>query len=370
MPKIFNASAVALPHVAALDAYVPGEQPPDTGWIKLNTNENPFPPSPAVEAALRAELASQADHLRLYPLPTSRVLRETVAAFHGLEPSQVLVSNGSDDALNLLARTFCDATHPAGTTVPSYSLYPVLVALQNAPLITLEFDRSFSLDVDRIATCGANVFFLTAPNAPSGVAFPAAQIAQICERFPGLLVVDEAYAPFARENAVGLLNTYPNLVVTRSFSKVYGLAGCRVGYALGHPDVIGLLDRVRDSYNVDRLAQVAAVAALRDVAYYRDVIQKIVRTRDTYVQNFRARGWFTYESQANFIFTEPVDASGRKGAAVAKALFDFLRGRKFLIRYFGSHPLTKDFLRISVGTESEMKALTEAIDAWLHGARA
>ena len=184
--------------------------------------------------------------------------------------------------------------------------------------------------------------------------------------FHGLFVVDEAYAPFAEEDAIPLLARHPNLVVVRTLSKAHALAGIRVGYALAHPDIIDLLDRVRDSYNVSRLSQTAAIAALGDGAYYAGVIAKIKATRDRCVREFAVgRGWFTYESQANFIFTEPKNARGESGAAVSKSAYDFLFAHKVLVRHFPSHALTAPFLRLSVGTDDEMLVLSETLDAWL-----
>jgi len=178
--------------------------------------------------------------------------------------------------------------------------------------------------------------------------------------------VDEAYAPFARENATGLLAQHPNLVVLRTLSKAYALAGIRVGYALADPAVIALVDRVRDSYNVNRLSQAAALAAISDPEYQAAIVDKIKVTRDFYSNSWRSRrGWFTFSSQANFICTEPVDSRGRSGAAVARAAYDFLFSRKVLVRHFPSDALTASFLRISVGTDDEMLVLDETLDAWL-----
>ena len=222
------------------------------------------------------------------------------------------------------------------------------------------------IPIAKIAATGARIFFLTSPNAPTGVGFPNSDIAEILGSFGGIVVADEAYAPFARENAVGLLAGHPNLVVVRTFSKAYALAGIRVGYAIADPEVIGLLDRVRDSYNVNRISQVAALAALADQPYYAKVIERIRFTRDLYAGRWRAgRGWFTFPSEANFICTEPRDGQGRTGPAVAKAAYDFLFSRKVLVRHFPSDALTASFLRISVGTDDEMLVLDESLDAWL-----
>jgi len=221
------------------------------------------------------------------------------------------------------------------------------------------------LPLEKITASQAKAFFLTSPNAPTAVGFANDEIEKILAAFQGILIVDEAYAAFAPESAVTLLSRHPRLMVGRTFSKSHALAGIRVGYALAHADLIGLLDRVKDSYNVSRLSQVAALAALDDTGYYDAIIEKIKDTRDFYVREFAAkRGWFTYTSQANFIFTEPCDAGRKTGPAVAKSLYDFLFARKILVRHFPSHALTASFLRVSVGTDDEMLVLSEALDAW------
>lgn len=383
---------LALPHVAQLRAYTPGLQPAEPGWVKLNTNECPYPPSPRVAEALSREIGAEGASLRLYPNPKSSPLRAAVAQLHGLREENVCVGNGSDDILNLLVRIFCGVarvSRPVGSTLsdthretspltgqetratagfmfPSYSLYPVLVAIQDGSSAVIEFDRSMRLPFDQIAASTAHAFFLTSPNAPTGVGFANAEIERILGTFRGVLVVDEAYAPFARENAVPLLARFPNLVVVRTLSKAYALAGIRVGYALAQPELIGLLDRVRDSYNVNRLSQAAALAALGDPVYYDAMLAKVKATRDASLARFAdSRGWFTYPSQANFIFTEPRNARGESGPAAAKSAYDFLCSRKVLVRHFPSHALTAPFLRISVGTDGEMLILNDTLDAWL-----
>jgi histidinol-phosphate aminotransferase len=363
----FSAEKFALPHVAGLHAYTPGLQPSEPGWVKLNTNECPYPPSPRVAEALRREIGADGASLRLYPNPKSSPLRAAVAKFHGagLTEANVCIGNGSDDILNLLMRIFVGKNASAGFTLPSYSLYPVLVAIQDGRSETIEFDRSMRLPVERIAGSKARAFFLTSPNAPTGVAFSNAEIERVLKIFPGVLVVDEAYAAFARESAIPLLARHPNLVVARTLSKAGALAGIRVGYALARPELIGLLDRVRDSYNVNRLSQAAALAAIADPKYYEQIVAKICATRDRCIQGFKARGWFTYDSQANFIFTEPKNARGENGPAVTKAAYDFLCARKVLVRHFPSHALTAPFLRITVGTDAEMRVLSDTFDAWL-----
>ncbi len=361
---------LTLPHIERLHAYTPGVQPTEPGWVKLNTNECPYAPSPRVAEAIRRELGNDGESLRLYPNPRSAPLRQLIARLHGITEDHVIIGNGSDDVLNLLVRCFAGPQAAAGYTFPSYSLYPVLIAIQNGAFRTIEFSREMTLPVEAIVNSQAPVFFLTSPNAPTGVGFTQEQLSSVLSRYKGMLVVDEAYAPFARENAVPLLSRHPRLVITRTLSKAHALAGIRVGYALGHPDVIDLLDRVRDSYNVNRLSQAAAFAALSDPGYYDAIIGKIVRTRDYWLGEWTGRrGWFAYPSEANFIFTEPRDLSGRAGPDVAKDLYTFLLSRKILVRYFPSHALTATFLRISVGTDDEMLAVNEAFDAWQQNAK-
>jgi histidinol-phosphate aminotransferase len=363
MSQLSKISLLASPHVRSLHAYTPGLQPKEPGWVKLNTNENPYPPTPRVAEAIAREAGAS---LRLYPDPLSSGVRQAFARLHGLAENQVIVGNGSDDVLNLLVRAFAGGQgRGVAYAMPSYSLYPVLVAIENGVMVEVPFTREMTLPVEALASSEASLLLLTSPNAPTGVGFPTAQIEKLAQAFRGILVVDEAYGDFADENAMALLAKYPQLVVTRTLSKSHGLAGLRVGFAAAHPEVIDLLDRVRDSYNVNRLSQAGAIAALGDTEYLAGVVARIKATRASAEAGFRARGWFTYPSQTNFIFTEPRTADGRTGPEVAKACYEFLLSHKVLVRIFGSHALTRNFLRITVGTDSEMEALSRAIDSWL-----
>ena len=359
----------ARPHLLALHAYVPGLQPQEPGWIKLNTNENAYPPSPRVVEALQREIGADGASLRLYPSPTSAPLRAAVARRHGLKPENVCIGNGGDDILNLLVRCFCGPEVAGAWTVPSYSLYPVLIGLEGAPVQALEFERDLRLPVGGIVRSEAPICFLTTPNAPTGVGFAAEDLRAAIAGFRGLLVADETYAPFADSDIAGWVREFPNLCVTRSFSKSHCLAGQRIGYALAHPEVIDLLDRVRDSYNVSRLSQVAALAAFEDVGYYDGLVRTIRATRERFFRELtQRRGWFTYPSQTNFVFTEPRNAAGRTGSEVVKSFYDHLVANKILVRCFPSHPLTRNFARISIGTDEEMNRLGQTIDTWLQNA--
>jgi histidinol-phosphate aminotransferase len=348
------------PHIRDLRPYVPGEQPQSEGWIKLNTNENPYPPSPRVLAAVSAEVG----RLRLYPDPSSRCLREAIGLRFGHPSEGVLIGNGSDDILNMVTGVF--AANSVGQTVPSYSLYPVVAGLAGAGMIDISLDADMRLDPLAIAGCGASVFFLTSPNAPTGVGFPLTTIRIILENSIAPLVVDEAYVDFGGESAIPLLREFPQLIVVRTFSKSYSLAGMRVGYALGHPEVIGMLDRVRDVYNVDRLAQAAALAAFADVDYFERCRDAVIATRERMRSIFESWGWFTYASCSNFLFTRPQRIRDQKKLPLAGALFKYLIENRILVRHFSAHPLTCDFLRISIGTDIEMDRFLEVTQQWLN----
>ena len=355
------------PQVAALTAYTPGEQPQGGGWIKLNTNENPYPPSLRALEAVRVALLHDGALLRLYPSPDAAPLREAAARFHDFKPERIVAGNGSDDTLNLLIRAYAGPGRPIGMLDPSYSLYPVLAAVQGAAVVKVPFTRDLSFDLAAVAGCGAAVFFLTNPNAPLGVAFPVAEVEALARAFPGLLVVDEAYAPFAEGDCVDLARRLPNVVVTRTLSKGHALAGLRAGYALCPPGVAEVLHRVRDSYNLDRLAQVAAAAALDDTEWLRVTSGQVRATRDRLTRELIGLGWSVIPSSGNFLLTAPASPRRPTSPAAAEHAFEFLRARKILVRRFPHHPLTEKSLRISVGTEAETEVFLAAAKAWTEG---
>ena len=355
-------AGLALENIQSLSPYKPGFQPDGSDWIKLNTNESPYPPSPLVFQAIQE--ATNED-LRLYPDPISGALRTAIGELHGLDAENVIVGNGSDDVLNILVRAFSRRDRATTLINPSYSLYPVLCGIQGSNILELQFDRSMEVPLDLISKLDARILFFTSPNAPTGVGFGNETIRQLATSFEGIVVIDEAYADFAKENAVELLMEFPNIVITRTLSKSYALAGLRVGYALAERSIVDILDRVRDSYNVNRLTQAGALAAIKDQSYLEAIVGKLVRIRDFYLQEFRALDWFVYESQANFLFMEPLDRNGQKGPKVAKALFEYLKENRILVRYFPGHALTESFLRISVGDEDQMLKLSETIEQWL-----
>jgi histidinol-phosphate aminotransferase len=352
------------PHIRDLDPYVPGLQPSGNGWIKLNTNELPYAPPPSVGEAILAEVRA----LARYPNPRSDALREALEGIHGLESGQVIIGNGSDDILNLLARAFGGDARTTVDTFPSYSLYPVVTAIAGGGIKSIEFGEDFTLPVEALLESEADLLFLTCPNAPTGIRFPMADLRRLAQSHKGILVIDEAYSEFAEATALPLLREFDRVVITRTFSKAFGLAGLRVGYAMGSSGVIDILDRIRDSYNVNRLSQAGALAALKESAVYEGYIREVKATRERVFAALEELGWNLFPSETNFIFAEPVIPDGARGPEVAAGLFNWLKERKILVRYFPKHPLTASRLRISIGSPVEMDRFIEEITTWHKGA--
>jgi len=364
------------PLVHQLHAYVPGEQPRIKGLIKLNTNENPYPPSPRVLAAVQAAVDGR---LRLYPHPTSQRLREKLAKLHRCRPENVFVGNGSDEVLALAMRAFVEPLHgshinyrfknarPARALVqyfsPSYSLYPVLADIHNAAKNAVALNPDFSLPTMNELKRGrkwdfhAALTLVTTPNAPSGHGYAQAVLKQLCQVQQGVVLLDEAYVDFAAENALDLALKFPHVLVARTFSKAYSLCFQRVGYCVGPAELIAALDKIRDSYNVNGLGQIAAEATLDDLDYYRANFKKIIATRDWLSRELTALEFRVFPSQTNFILVRPpVHAAGD--------WLQKLRHRKVLVRWFGT-PELKDYLRITIGTPEDAAALVAAARAIL-----
>lgn len=341
--------ALICPHIRRLKAYVPGEQPKIHGLIKLNTNENPYPPSARVFEVLKRAIDAR---LRLYPDPASLSLRKTIASRFRCGTDNVFVGNGSDEILALCLRAFAGEKRKVCFPEPSYSLYPVLVQIQHAKPLIIEFGKNYALGLKRFRRDAA-LTFIANPNAPSGTFIPKRALARLARRLKGVLVIDEAYADFADENCSSLFKKFPNVLITRSFSKSYSLAGMRVGFALGDRALIEALLKVKDSYNVDRLAQAAAEAAFRDQRHLRRTVKRIRRTRERLSRTLLKRGWEVLPSSANFVFARP------PGIPAAR-VFRHLRRKKVLVRYFPGK-MTGRFLRISVGTDKEIDFLLKAI---------
>lgn len=334
-------------HVRKLEAYVPGEQPRARGVVKLNTNENPYPPSPACAGVLKH---FSLDLLRRYPDPSFCALRDALAKLNDADPDCVFVGNGSDEVLSVAARAFVEDDESIGSLDPSYSLYKTLAAIRDVKWIGAK-----NL-LTRIAP-KTSLFLLTNPNAPTGEFREPSEIAAFAKRFRGVLVVDEAYADFARANCMSLAvaPTNRNIIVMRTFSKSYSLAGLRVGYCVGPKNLIDAMYKVKDSYNVDAVAQAVALAAVKDQAWMRTNVAKVVRTRARFVTALEKRGWDVMPSESNFVFARP---PARENAA---DLFAWFRSKNIFVRYFPG-PKTGDRLRITIGTDGQMKALLNTID--------
>jgi histidinol-phosphate aminotransferase len=353
------------PLVHDLHAYVPGEQPKIKGLIKLNTNENPYPPSPKVLAAVKKATDAR---LRLYPNPTAEKLRAKLAKLHGCQPENIIVGNGSDELLALAVRAFVEPSpkskvqNPKSVVqyfTPSYSLYPVLAdihgAAKNAVPLKPDFRLPSIAELKREKSWRFNsaLTLVTTPNAPSGRGYKTAELEKLCRAQKGVVILDEAYVDFANENALKLTFKFPHVLVARTFSKAYSLCFQRVGYFVGHAELIAALDKMRDSYNVNGLGQIAAEATLDDLKFYRANFKKIIATRDWLSRELTKLGFRVLPSQTNFILAKPP-------LLPAQDWLQKLREQKILVRWFSAPDINK-YLRITIGTPAEAAALVKAV---------
>ncbi len=341
------------PLVADLVPYVPGEQPKVDNLVKLNTNENPFPPSPRAVAAMQAAIG---DSLKLYPDPESEQLKAAIADYYRVETDQVFVGNGSDEVLAHIFYGLFQHGEPVLFPDISYSFYPVYCGLYGIEYRTVPLTDSFEIDpADYRAPNGGIIF--PNPNAPTGRYLPLEQVEAIAAANPDrVVVVDEAYVDFGGDTAIALVDRYPNLLVTQTLSKSRSLAGMRVGFAVGHPDLIEALQRVKNSFNsypLDRVAQAGAVAAFADEAYFRETCAAVVAERERVSQAMSELGFEVLPSTANFVFARH---SAHAGAELAQAL----RQRKVIVRHFNK-PRISEFLRITIGTVGQNDALLAAL---------
>jgi histidinol-phosphate aminotransferase len=370
---VSDAISLVRPLIRKLHGYVPGEQPKIPGLIKLNTNENPYPPSPKVLKTIKGAVDGR---LRLYPNPTADRLRKKLATFHDCSPDNIIVGNGSDELLALATRVFVEPSDSKRTSrsrstiqyfTPSYSLYPVLTDIAGASRNAVPLNPDFTMPgVESLRRAkrwdfGAALTYVTTPNAPSGRGFRTADLEALCRVHKGVLVLDEAYVDFGHENAMRLAVKYPHVIVARTFSKAYALCFLRVGYFVGHPELIDALDKARDSYNVNGLGQVAAEATLDDLDYYGKNFARIIATRERVTRELDGLGFQTLPSQTNFILTRPPRFP-------AGQWLEKLRAEKILVRWW-SYPEVRDYLRITIGTDEEMNALIRAVGTLLGGSR-
>ena len=325
-------------HIRKLEGYVPGEQPKSKNVVKLNTNENPYPPSPKCTAVLTS---FDLDDLRRYPDPNFTALAKAIADENGTTPDRVFVGNGSAEILALASRVFVENDESIGSLDPSYTLYKALAAIHDVKWVGVgRAADDAQLARSALAECrrsNISLFLWTNPNAPT--------------------LVDEAYADFARGNCMSLATAKRNrnVIVMRTFSKSYSLAGLRIGYCIGPKDLIEALYKPKPSYNVDAVAQAVALTALKDGAYHRKTVAKVIKTRAAFEKALAKRGWDVIKSEANFVFTKPPTGDA------ANDIFSYLRDRNILVRYFPG-PITGDWLRITIGTDGQMKTLLAALD--------
>jgi histidinol-phosphate aminotransferase len=360
-------SSLIRPLVRGMHAYVPGEQPKIKGLIKLNTNENPYPPSPRVLRTIRAAVDGR---LRLYPNPTAQAVREKLARLHGCRLDQIFVGNGSDECLALAVRAFVEPRTRSGRTrvdpktlvqyfTPSYSLYQVLADAHGAVKRPVPLRPDFGLpamaELERQSgwRFDAALSLVTTPNAPSGRGYATRELEALCRAQRGVVLLDEAYVDFAGEHALSLALTRPHVLVARTFSKGYSLCALRVGYIVGHRELVAALDTIRDSYNVNGLGQVAALATLDNLGYYRANFRRIARTRARLTRELTALGFEVLPSQTNFVLVRPPGFPARRWLTR-------LRQHRILVRWF-SAPEVRDYLRITIGTDREVAALMKAV---------
>ncbi len=336
--------------IHGLTPYVPGEQPKINNLIKLNTNENPYGPSPKVLLALQKEAS---ESLRLYPDPNSDVLRKAIADFHGLETSNVFVGNGSDEVLAHTFNALLKHDRPILFPDITYSFYPVYCGLYEIAFETIPLSDNFEIQVDDYLKPNGGIIFPN-PNAPTGCPLALTEIERLLKaNASSVVVIDEAYVDFGTESAVGLIKKYPQLLVTHTLSKARSLAGLRVGYAVGNPDLIEALHRVKDSFNsypLDRFAQAGAIAAMEDQPYFEKTCHRVIATRANLVAELTDLGFEVLPSGANFIFAK----HAKKDAEVISA---WLRDKNIIVRHFKKPERIAQFLRITVGTDAECAAL-------------
>ena len=340
--------------IDALAGYTAGEQPKIPNLIKLNTNENPYPPSPEVARVLKEfDIA----RLRRYPDPFADELRDIFAADCRVERDNVIVGNGSDDLLTMCFRAFTSPEHPVAVFEPSYSLYPVLAAMQGAEVIRIPLEgKDFTYPDDAVKQAGrANLLVITRPNAPTGTLCPRETVEKFCREFDGMVLIDEAYGEFAKDDCMELAATLDNVIVMRTFSKSLSMAGVRLGYAVAQKQVIEGLMKLKDSYNSDMLSQLVGKANYLDKEYRRKCISAIKRDRDKLYMDLVKLGFEIPESHSNFLFAAPPDGDG-------EGCFRYLRENAVLVRYFKG-PVTGRYIRITIGTPEENARVLELLSA-------
>jgi len=336
-------------NIEKAEGYEPGFQPKESNVVKLNTNENPYPPSPNVIKVLSKINPEQ---LRRYPDPTGSAFRQAAAEVNGVGPDYIMCCNGGDELLKMAFQAFCDENRPVAYPVPSYTLYPVLAQLENCRAIEVPFDNEFNLPA-KLAGSGAALTIVCNPNAPSGSFINVNELASLADEISGVLLIDEAYVDFAEKNCTALVRDFDNVIILRSMSKGYSLAGIRFGYAIAQPALINGLGKLKDSYNVDAVAIAVAVEAIRDQDYFRKTVEKIKAERKRLTGQLRTLGFDVPDSSSNFVL-----AKCKNGGAAE--IYEKLTGRSIFVRYFTCTGL-EDKLRITVGTAEQNDKLLSAL---------
>jgi histidinol-phosphate aminotransferase len=336
--------------VQAMAGYVPGEQPNDGDIVKLNTNENPYLPTPDVQ-----DILSMVDVAALsrYPDPLCMELRKAIAELHGCETEHIFIGNGSDEVLALCIRAFVERDGSVGYFDPSYSLYPILADIEDVEKKPVKLDAGFGWEMPD--GYSASLFFLTNPNAPTSLRFNRSDVEPFVQGGEGVVLIDEAYADFADENCMDLALQNENVLVARTLSKAYSLAGIRLGYCIGNADLIGALQKIKDSYNVNYLTQEIARVAILDQDTMHANVQAIVETRKLVAGKLLELGFEVCDSQTNFLWIKPPEIA-------AKRLFEALRKKKIIVRYFSDDVRTRDYLRVTIGTAPEMFQFLDAVE--------
>ncbi|MCE5279058.1 MAG: histidinol-phosphate transaminase [Planctomycetaceae bacterium] len=338
-------------NIDAMTGYEPGEQPAaGVKVIKLNTNENPYPPSPAV---VRAVHAFDPELLRRYPDPMARAACRAAAEALGVPADCVLAGNGSDDLLTIVFRACLGEGRIVTYPTPTYVLYQTLAKIQNAPFVEVPYPEDYALPFDALRGVRAAVTIVANPNSPSGTLVPLEQMEKLAAAVAGVLVIDEAYADFAEGNALSLVAKFPNVVVLRTLSKGYSLAGLRMGFAFAQPTLLDGLNKVKDSYNVDAIACAAAAAAMKDQPWKNANAEKVKASRAKLSADLAAMGFKVWPSQSNFVLARPPRGN-------ASEIYQALKAAGILVRYF-NQPRLDDKLRISIGTEEQNAELIGAI---------
>ncbi|MBD2460528.1 histidinol-phosphate transaminase [Oscillatoria sp. FACHB-1407] len=339
------------PSIDAMTGYVPGEQPkPGTPIIKLNTNENPYPPSPEAIAVLRT---LDSEWLRRYPDPYANEFRQAISDVLDVPRDWIIVGNGSDELLNVVIRACADPGDKVVYPMPTYVLYRTLSQMQPAMAVEIPYGDDFSLPIEDLVEANGAVTFIATPNSPSGHTVAIADLRQLASRLSGVLVIDEAYVDFAEETALPLVREFENVIIIRTLSKGYSLAGLRLGFGIANPALLSGLFKVKDSYNIDAIACLVGAAAMRDQAYKNHCIERIKASRATLALELKKLNFHLWDSQTNFFLVRPPQSN-------AEPIYLALKERGILVRYF-KQPGLDDKLRITVGTDAQNQTLVEAL---------